>query len=71
MNLSDGLVVGETNELDNSLLAVVDETRTHFQLYNVPIEPTCSMWTASLMVEQMPAKGMVLKLSLTIINIYF
>ena len=45
-------------------MAVVDEIRTHFQLYYVVTEPTCSIWTDGSVVEQMPAKGMVVSSSL-------
>ena len=44
----------------------MDETRTHFQLYQVATESTCPIWTGSSMVEQMPAKGMVVSSSLTV-----
>ena len=36
-----------------------------FQLYHVTTEPTCPIWTGSSVVEQMPAKGMVVSSSLT------
>ena len=47
------------------LLAGVDKTRTHSQLYHVATKPTCPISTSSLVVEQMPAKGMVVSSSLT------
>ena len=37
----------------------------YFQLYQVATEPTCPIWTGSSVVEQMPAKGMVVSSSLT------
>ena len=43
----------------------MDETRTHFQLYQVATEATCPIRTGSSVVEQMPAKGMVVNSSLT------
>ena len=34
-------------------------------LYQVATEPTCPIWTGSSVVEQIPAKGMVVSSSLT------
>ena len=47
------------------MLAVVDEMKTHFQLYYVTAKPTCPIWTGSSVVEQMPGKGIVVSSSLT------
>ena len=40
------------------------QARIHFQLYQVPIEFSGSIWICSSMVEQMPANGMVVSSSL-------
>ena len=47
------------------MLVVVDEMKTHFQIYHVTAKPTYPIWTGSSVVEQMPAKGMVVSSSLT------